>query len=151
MAAVPWPRDTAPPKPEPHLRTWQPDSRSAAQAKIPEVNADTLSGFLKMVTESRELIRDFESNKRPGRPPREIVEARANLALFDRLSRDSLVSSVSPPAVNIMKRTNRKPLDKPRAVARAYARSVASFGKGYQVKSGATRFRSRLVDVNATH
>lgn len=151
MAAVPWPRDTAPPKPEPHLRTWQPDGRAAAQAKMPEVNADTLAGFLNMVAESRELVRDFESNKRPGRPPLEIVEARANLALFDRLSHDSLTAGGSHPAVNVMKRTNRKPLDKPRAVARAYARSGGVIGKGFQVKSGATRFRSRLVDVNATH
>ncbi len=140
LAAMPWPRDSAPPKPEPHLRTWQPDSRSASQSKQPEVNAESLSGFLNMVTEARDLVTNFETNKRPGRPPREIVEARESLALFDRLSHEVLARQDAPMAVSMMKRTNRKPLDKPRATARAYARAT---GMAKGLKSSG-RFRSSL-------
>jgi hypothetical protein len=140
MAAVPWTRDSAPPKPEPHLRTWQPDNRSAALAKIPEINTESLSGFLHMVTKARELLEDFAANKRPGRPPREVVQARQDLALFDRLSHEVLVSTAMPP-VTVMTRKNRMPLDLKRATARNYAKTLG----GKPSKGGATRFRSRVA------
>lgn len=141
LAAVPWTREGAPPKPEPHLRTWSLDGRATSMAKTPEVNPDTLSSFLNMVTDARELVSSYDANRRPGRPPRDIVQARENLALFDRLSHEVLARPDATPAAIVMKRVNRKPLDKPRATARAYSRAAAFSPKGI-----APRFRSRLAE-----
>lgn len=141
LAAVPWTRDSAPPKPEPHLRIWSPDGRAASMAKAPEVNEESLSGFLSMVQEARELVSSYDANRRPGRPPREIVQARANLALFDRLSHENLARPDATPAVTMMKRTTRKPLDKTRATARAYSRAAS-----FSPKGTTPRFRSRLAE-----
>ena len=85
LVAVPWLRDVPPPKPVPHVRGWVPTEGNEALTKDVEFNNEALNGFISLVQNARQMVATFAEEKRPGRPPKEIVEARSTLALADRL------------------------------------------------------------------
>lgn len=86
LVAVPWLRDVPPPKPVPHVRGWTPTEGAEALTKDVEFNHEALEGFVSLVQNARQMVAAFAEEKRPGRPPKEIVEARSTLALADRLA-----------------------------------------------------------------
>lgn len=85
LVAVPWMRDVPPPKPVPHVRGWTPTEGAEALTKDVDFNNEALDGFVSLVQNARQTMAMFAEEKRPGRPPKEIVEARSTLALADRL------------------------------------------------------------------
>lgn len=85
LAAKPWPKDSAPPKFEPHVRSWAPKLVAAASAS-PSLRADSLSAFVDLVRAAEKTVNDFAASKRPGRPPREVLEAKQALDDFRALA-----------------------------------------------------------------
>lgn len=81
LAAVPWPREAAPPKPEPHVRAWNAEDGSASSQPVIE----NLPDLVNLVRASKKIVDEFTSARRPGRPPTEVLEAREHLAMFQQL------------------------------------------------------------------
>jgi len=83
----------SPPKFTPHMRVWFPRNRIENGFKAP-LNDDikeVLGDFVDTVRGAREVIAHYESDRRIGRPPREVLESRIILDNF----RD-LVNEVMP-------------------------------------------------------
>lgn len=109
LQATPYPKNSAPAKFEPHVRVWVPKEetaqvvRSVAPSVAPATN---LPALLQMVRNAQATVAAFQSSKKPGRPPREVLEARQHLEDFRRLA-----AEIAPvPTVNVALLTEAKSL-----------------------------------------
>lgn len=87
LAVVPWGRSEAPPKFTPHLRVWM---------DRPECFAvDSYNDFPSLIHQLRnakEIVNQAMNEKRPGRPTKEVAEAKKLLRSFTELAEDFTIA-----------------------------------------------------------
>lgn len=75
-----------PPKYEPHARVWSKETRGAARATEPVRFEQVMDD----VRAAKAMVDRYDADRRGGRPPREVNEARALLHLFAETAREVL-------------------------------------------------------------
>jgi hypothetical protein len=79
-----------PPRLVPHLRLWMPKiSEAVAKEATPASPVDVrplIAPFVDRLTECDTIVRNYRSERRMGRPPREVQEAQNILSSFKRLA-----------------------------------------------------------------
>ena len=84
--------DGAPPKFTPHVRTWAPRDASEEQPlkHVDDEISSTLGDFAALIRTSHNILTDHLSDRRIGRPPKEVSEAEAVLKAFGILAYEVL-------------------------------------------------------------
>ncbi|CAM6053342.1 unnamed protein product [Sphagnum tenellum] len=82
----------APPKFVPHMRVWPPRDRIEAIARPPidDEITEVLGNFASLARVAKQLINDYDAERRVGRPPSEIIEAREVIIAFQNLAKEIL-------------------------------------------------------------
>lgn len=87
-----------PPKFDPHMRLWIPREKSQKMPQHIENDEITaiLGPFVSLVRCSKQLVDNYEKERRIGRPPKEIIEARDVVLAFE-----NLINEIKPNTKNI--------------------------------------------------
>lgn len=97
FVATPYPSHAAPSKFAPHLRVWVPKAAATHATAVPELYPMSLADSLKSarlalqrdpesIRHAKALIDRYNADRKPGRPSREVMEAKTILAEFTSLT-----------------------------------------------------------------
>jgi len=83
-------KDTAPPKPVPHVRFWPPIDRTeiVREPVLSEEIVKALGDFSTRIRNAYALIAAYDSERKAGRPPEAVREAREITEAFESLARE---------------------------------------------------------------
>jgi hypothetical protein len=95
LAPRPHPNAEPPPKFVPHIRIWSGVDEEVEAPKVQRHATEAAPNpeivvALEKVRGARDLIDRYSGERRPGRPPREVLEARATLAAFEGVAAEVL-------------------------------------------------------------
>ena len=89
LMAKPWTGAQAPNRAIPHVRGWMPSVEAGAVSKPVSIDHDAFESMVAFLREARKLLVVYDGKeRRAGRPPKEIAQARETIALFEAVVKE---------------------------------------------------------------